>query len=100
MTQSLFVTISPTAPGGNSRSSSSTTLTSTPVRATPQEPSRSRQRGCALSACRRWLRPVIVIGDSPLAEQLIEPRPEQTESLFEIGDIHRAAAVIDRLQVP
>ena len=35
------------------------------VRATPQEPSRSRHFGCALSAWCRLVRPVIVIGDSP-----------------------------------
>src|SRR6266568_1237544 len=34
-----------------------------------------------------------------LAVKLIEPRSEEAERLFEIGDIHRPAAVIDRLQI-
>jgi hypothetical protein len=34
-----------------------------------------------------------------LPEQLVEPRPEQPQRLFEIGDVHRPAAVIDRLQI-
>jgi len=49
------------------------------------------------------MQPLVQPGDRhrrlALAEQLVEARPKQAERLFEIGDIHRPAAVIDRLQM-
>ena len=34
-----------------------------------------------------------------LAEELVEARPEQAERLLQVGDVHRPAAVGDRLQI-